>query len=385
MPHLYLDHHTTTPPSKRAIAAMVSLYESHWGNPAAPHPRGQELLPLIDQALGRVYRLLGARDSDNVILTSSGAEAVNHVVNAAYYELVREKGRDHFLTSVVDEAPVILSYERMETLGCKTTLIPINRQGIVTPDALIDALTPRTALLSLSWGNPMTGVIQPVQELAEICQDRGVWLHLDATHILGKLDFDLDEISPDFVSFNGDQIGAPAGTGALWIRAGLRTPPLILGAQDQNGLRAGPLSLPLLTALSIACEERLEGRDPLCLEIAPLRDRLEQGLISIGGTLPFADSPRLPTTTCVAFPGVTSDALLYTLAKRGVYASFGGGSCQQLSLQLEAAGLPHPVADCAITLTLGPSTTAAEIDEAILRITSAVHDLKTLSQVFFDG
>ncbi len=382
---LYLDHHTTTRPSKKAVAAMIPFYEEMWGIASAPHEKGQELLPHIDGALEKIYRLLGARNSDNVIFTSSGAEATNQVVNAAYYELVREKGRDHFLTTNVDEAPVILSYERMETLGCKTDLIPVNRAGIITPDALIDHLTPRTALLSLSWANAMTGVIQPVHELAQICQDRGIWLHLDATHVLGKIDFDLDEISPDFVSFNGDQIHAPKGTGALWIRSGLRIPPLILGGQDQNGFRAGPLSLPLLTALGVACEELLEGRDQLCLETASLRDRLEQALTAAGGQVLFPESERLPTTTCVAFPGVTSDALLYALARKGIYTSFGGGACQQLALQLEAAGLPHPLADCGITFSLARTTTADEIDEAAIRISDTVKELKTLSEAFFDG
>jgi cysteine desulfurase len=373
---IYFDNHTTTKPSAKAIAAMRPFLEEQWGVPAAPHRMGQALLPELERIYDPIYQLLGARSSDNFVFTSSGAEASNHVVQAAYLDIARETGRNHFVTTNTDEAAVIMAYERLELLGCKTTLAPVNADGILTSDALIDSLTPRTALVSLSWANGLTGVIHPVAELAEICRERGIWLHLDATHILGKIDFDLDEIAPDLITFNGDHLHAPKGTGGLWIRSGLRLSNLILGGMEQDGQRGGSYSVALLAALGAACEEALTHRDHVAIETARLRDRLEKGLEAIPF---FKTTHRTPTTTALAFPGVTADALLYRLSRAGLLASFGGGAYQQLALQLAATGIPHPLADCAVSFSLSRDTTPADIDDAIALITKQAQSLQSLS------
>lgn len=363
---------------------MAPYLERRWGNPTAPHAMGQELLPDIRAAYGQIYRLLGAADGDTVLFTSSGAEAVNHVVTSAYLDLTREAGLNHYITSLLDEAPVVMAYERLESLGCTSTMVPVTREGRIAPKKLGDAFTPRTALVSLSWGNALTGTIQPVAELGALCRERGILFHLDATHVLGKLQFDLAEVGADLISFNGEQLHAPKGTGGLWMRSGLKISPLLVGGHDQAGLRAGALNVPGLIALGEACEEALEWRDTFSIEGARLRDRLEEGVMARfeGAFAPFAGVERLPATACLLFPGVNCDALLYRLNQEGLFASFGGGSYQQLALQLEACGIPHPLADCAISLTLSRETTEEEIDEAIELIADQAVQLKTLSTQF---
>lgn len=381
MKRLYLDNHTATRPSPAAVEKMRPYLERRWGNPTAPHSMGQELLADIEEAYRGIYRLLGASEEETILFTSSGAEAVNQVVLSSYLDLSRETGLNHYITSALDEAPVIMAYERLETLGCRSTLVGVTGEGQITAESLGDAFTPRTALVSLSWGNALTGTMQPVAELAAVCRERGILFHLDATHILGKIDFDLAEIGPDLVSFNGESLHAPRGTGALWMRSGLKISPLLVGGHDQGGLRAGALDVAGLVALGVACSEALEGRETLCMEGARLRDRLEEGLIARieGASSPFYEVERLPTTASLIFPGVNCDALLYRLAQQGVFASFGGGTYQQLALQLEACGIPHPLADCAASFTLSRETTEAEIDEAIERIAKEVSELQRLS------
>ncbi len=364
---IYFDNHTTTKPSTAAIAAMQPFLEEKWGSPAAPHKMGQSLLPDLEKLYEPIYQLLGARSSDNFVFTSSGAEATNHVVQAAYLDIARETGRNHFITTSADEAPVIMAYERLELLGCETTLAPVNADGILTPDALIDAITPRTALVSLSWANGLTGVVHPVAELAEICRERGIWLHLDATHILGKIDFDLDEIAPDLITLNGNHLHAPQGTGGLWIRSGLRLSNLILGGMEQDGRRAGPFSVALLAALSVACEEALAHRDHVAIETARLRNRLETEL---NATPLFQNTLRTPTTTALSFPGVTADALLYRLNRAGLYASFGGGTYQ-------------PLPNCAVSFSLSRHTTAEDVDAAVALINKHAQSLAALSKEIY--
>ncbi len=372
--HAYLDNHTTTRPSAAAIEAMLPFLNDKWGLPSAPHSMGQELLRPMREAYESIYALLGASEFDSVVLTSSGTEAINHAVHAAYLDVARETGRNHFLTSEVDEAPVIMAYERLELLGCETGMIAVNKEGIVTVDALIDAITPRTAMVCISWANAMTGVIHPVAELAEVCRERGILFCLDATHVLGRIDFDLDEIAPDMVAFNGDHLHAPKGTGGLYIRSGLRLSPLLLGGMEQDGQRAGSVSVANLVALGVAAHEALDQRDHVAMEIARLRNKLEKGAYVF-----FEGQERLPTTTCLAFEGVVADALLYRLSRAEVLASFGGGHFQQLSLQLVASGILHPLADCAITLTLSRMTTEEEIDRAVEVIGKTYASLRELS------
>lgn len=358
---------------------MQPYFIQKWGTPTAPHETGQQLLPAMREAYSRIYALLGAADEDTVLFTSSGAEGVNHVVLATYLDLTRETGLNHYVTSGCDEASVIMAMERLEHLGCSTTLVPVNREGIVTPEALGDSFTPRTALVSISWANGLTGVVQPVADLAEVCRERGILFHLEASHVLGKIDFDLSEISPDLVSFGGHLIHAPAGTGALWIRAGLEISPLIVGGHEQAGYRGGAFSVAGLIALGVAAQEALEGRDLIGTETARLRDRLETGLVEVGGRLLLQEGERLPTTCLIAFPGVASDALLYRLDQEGISASFGGGAYQQLSLQLAAAGVKGPLTECAVSFCLSRETSESEVDRAIEVIGRTVRQLQKLS------
>jgi cysteine desulfurase len=212
-----------------------------------------------------------------------------------------------------------------------------------------------------------------VAEIAELCRERGVWFHLDATHVLGKMPFDLDEIAPDFLSFNGDHIHAPVGTGALFVRSGLRPPSLIVGGKDQDGLRGGSVSAALLVALGVAAAEAHERREQVAMEGARLRAKLE-------GCGQVLFSGGLPTTACLAFPGVASDALLYRLAQKQLYASFGGGNCQQLSLQLAAAGVEPPLTECAVSFSLSHETTESDIDRAVALIDETVAELRKMSE-----
>lgn len=381
---IYLDNSTTSRPSPQAVSRMLPFFSELWGLPTQPHRMGQELMGPMEEAYRSIYALIGAKEEDDVIMTSSGAEACNHVIASVYQDITLPTGKNHFLVSHTDEAPSLMAVGRLEQMGCMGKMLEPLQGGIVTKELVAEALTPRTALVSLSWADGLTGIIQPVQEIAALCQERGVLLHLDATHVIGKLFYDLEEIGAHFISFNGDQIHAPKGTGGLYIRRGVKLSPLIVGGLEQNGKRAGTFNVPGLIALGAAAKEALEARDYVGTEVARLRNHLEQGITEAvkEAVVLFHQQERLPHCTTIAFPGVASEALLYLLNRRKLYASIGGGSFQQIGLILVSCGVPEELALSAISFSLSRETEEEEIEKAIQIIVESVKQLRNLSYAF---
>lgn len=378
---IYLDNSTTSRPSEKAISAMMPYFTDMWGHSSAPHQKGQQLQQSLAENFKTLYRFLGATLEDSFVFTSSGVEAVNQVVQSVYRNVTLPTGKNQYITSSLDEAPSILSISHLEALGCIGKNIPANSQGYVTADALAGILSPRTALVSLSWGNGLTGVIQPIEEIAALCQQRGVLLHLDATHVLGKLVYDLNDVKADFITFNGSQLHAPKGTGGLYVKQGVKCSPLLVGGSEQGGLRAGEINMPGLAGLAAAAQEALESRDYVCTEIARLRDKLEEGIIAgyPRATPLFRDQNRLPHCTSIAFPGIINEALLFLLNRKGVCASIGGNQLQQLGLILLASKMDSSLAQSAISFSLSRYTTEEEIDHAIYLTLEAAQQLSKIS------
>lgn len=371
----------TTRPSDKAVCRMLPFLTHMWGSSSTPHQMGQELFPAIEESLKAIYSLLGANEIDNFVFTSSGAEAINHAFISTFLDVSRKTGKNQFITSHVDEAPFIMSIGRVEQLGGVGKMVKPNKAGLITAEAVAEAITPRTALVSLSWANGLTGVIHPVNEIAALCAERGIRFHLDATHVLGKLYYELDDLKAHFISFNGDHLHAPKGTGGLYIKAGTHCSPFIVGGLEQGGQRAGSLNMPALAALGYAAREAIESRDLLCTEVARLRDKLETGISSEypEAMIFFRDQERLPQCTTIGFKGIINEALLYALNRKNIFASIGGGSFQQIGLILEASGIPETLAQTAISFSLSRTTTEDEIDRAIAIIGDTARRLRKTS------
>lgn len=378
---IYLDNNMTTKPSDRVVSSMLSFFTERWGTPSAPHQMGQELFPAIEEALHAIYALLGASERDNFVFTSSGAEAVNHAILATYFDVTKTTGKNQFITSAIDEAPTLMSINRLEQLGCIGKLVSPNKHGVITAEAISEAITPRTALVSLSWANGLTGVINPVSEIAALCHERGILLHLDATHVLGKLFYDLDNVGAHFITFNGDHIHAPQGSGGLYIKSGTKCSSFIMGGLEQGGHRAGTINVPALVGLGRAATESKECIDLMCTEVARLRDRLEEGILNAvpDAVVFFKDQERLSNCTLIGFPNIVNEAMLFALNRKNLYASIGGGSFQQVGLILSACGIPHTLAQTAVHFSLSRYTTEDEIERAIAIVSDAARRLKKTS------
>lgn len=370
---VYLDHHTATRPLPSSIEAMLPFLRENWGSTTAPHQMGQELFPALNRSSETVLKLLGAKADDRFYFFSSSGEAIAHLYQSHYFDQVRNTGKNHIVTTSLEEAPVLMSLKRLEELGCGGKILPVNAQGQLTKDVLDEALRPRTSLVSISWANGLTGVIHPIADLAEVCHAKDVRLHVDASYVIGKIYFHFEDLHIDFLTFDGSFLHAPKGTAGLIVK---EKTVFSHPVSSMMGIPVGSVM-----ALSQALEEGGQMLDHLCLETARLRDKLEKGIQEGFPTavVLFQKAARLPNCSAIAFPGVVSDALLYLLNCKGVFASVGGGHCQKLSHILVACGIDETLAQCALSFSLSFETTEEEIDFAIKRVVECALQLQKLS------
>lgn len=364
------DNIAQTVMTEQASHAMISILQKKISK--------KELSHLTLKALDHLYRAVDADDEDHFVFTSSQAEAINHILFATFIDVIQKTGKNHFITSTIDEAPQIMGMSRMQEMGALFDMVPVNQEGIVTVENLIQTITPRTVLLSLSYANALTGVLQPIEELGKLCRERGILFHVDVSHVIGKKKISFKKSSIDFLTFNGELTHGPT-SGALFIKKEHQISPFIVGGTEQAGLRGGNYPIPSFFALAKACELMQEDADFVTIELARLRDLFEKTLLQQipEAKILFRSSLRVPHITLVEFPKVSSDALLYFLNKKKVFASMGGGSFQKMVHVLKASQISSP--SC-VSFSFTKFTTEQEIFEGCKLISETYHHLKKVSE-----
>ncbi len=363
---IYLDHHSATRPCTAALERMTPFLQDHWGASFAPHRMGQELIAGLDSRYQMIYDLVGAKDSDRFVFTSSGAEAVNQVFWSIFLEKARKEGKCHLLISSIEDAPTVQCAKRLEDLGCTIKIASVDEKGQIDLAQLAKGINPRTALISVTMAHGLTGVIQPVEEIIQLAKEKKVLLHLDATYALGKYPFIFDS---DYLTFSGDRIHSVKGSGGLFAKGEVPLVPFILGGDEQGGWRGGSFDIPSFMALSAAAQQAALYLDVMALEVVRLRDLFEN---EVRGTVLYKDSLRLPNTTAIAFEKVHQESLLYFLNRKGVYASIGGVNLSHLSRIHESA----------VSFSLSRMTTEEEIIKATAIVNETVRQLQALSEDF---
>ena len=366
MSSIYLDYNASTPIDPRVASVIRSLLDGPYANPSALHPGGREAHAVIDRARAQVAGLLGAAP-DEVVFTSGGSEANNAALLGAWF--ARRDGTDHLVTTAVEHPAILEPARFLERLGARVTIVPVDATGLVDPDDVRRAITPRTFLVSVMHANNEVGTIQPIAEIAAATREAGILLHTDAAQSVGKIPTRVDELGVDLLSIAGHKAYAPKGIGALYIRRGVRLEPFIHGAGHESGRRAGTESALLDAALGEACA--------IAADVAPmdgiraLRDRLWDGLRSLFGdgvVLNGHPTERLPNTLNVSFVGRPGADVIAAL---GTVAASTGSACHADSIELSpvllAMGVEPRVGMGAVRLSLGRMTTAAEIDAALGR------------------
>lgn len=360
---IYLDNHSATPPCASALEKMMPYLKERWGASFAPHKMGQELIASLEPSYQILYDLVGAKETDLFVFTSSGAEGVGQVFLSVFLEEVRKTGKTHIIISEMEDAATMKWAKRLEELGCTVKLAPV-KNGLIDIDALKNLISPRTALISVTMAHGLTGVIQPIQEIIALATEKSVLLHLDGTYAVGKFPILFES---DYLTFSGDRIHSVKGSGALFAKKNTPLIPLILGSNEQEGLRGGSFDVPSFMALSAAAQQALLYLDTMALEVVRLRDLFEA---SVQGKVLFKEALRLPNTSLMAFDKVHQEALLYFLARKGVYATFGGAVSSHLS----------SIDETAISFSLSRMTTEEEIVKGAKIINETVQSLQAVSE-----
>jgi cysteine desulfurase len=369
---IYLDYNATTPVDPAVIDAMLPYLREQYGNPSSSHSLGQAAHGAAEKARSQVAALLGARP-DEVVFTGGGSEASNLAIKGTV--LTRPRGLfgrwargAHIVHSAIEHPATAQPCEFLRRLGCRVTVVPVDRHGLVDPDAVRKALARDTVLVSIMHSNNEVGTLQPIKEIAEITRGQGVRLHTDAAQSLGKVAVNVEELGVDLLTVAGHKLYAPKGVGVLYVRRGVELEPLIHGAGHEGGRRAGTENVPYIAALGAACEIARAGFPGAPERLRSLRDRLWEKLqAGLGSRVVLNGHPqkRLPNTLNASFVGQVGAELL---AKVPELAASTGSACHEgkvtQSPVLCAMGVPPDVGRGALRLTVGRFTTEDEIDRA---------------------
>ena len=367
MSGIYLDYNASTPLDPKVAETMRALLDGPFGNPSSGHWASASAKAIIEKARAQVAALLGA-DPAEIVFTSGGSEANNMALKGSYFAL-RDKG-DHIVTQATEHPAILAPLRFLERLGARVTVLPVDGEGLVDPDAVRRAITPRTILVTIMHANNETGAIQPVEAVAAIAREHGIRFHTDAAQSVGKITTRVDDLGVDLLTVAGHKLYAPKGVGALYIHGGTPLEPLIHGAGHEGGRRAGTESVLLAAALgeAAALAADLEPQN----HVRALRDRFWQKLKALFGEGVALNGPedrRLPNTLNVAFVGRVGAEVLAGL--EGVAASTGS-ACHagrvELSPVLAAMGVSEHVGMGAVRFSLGRHTTAEEIDAVVDRL-----------------
>jgi cysteine desulfurase len=370
---IYLDHQATTSLDERVLAAMLPYFSQHFGNSASgSHLYGWSAAAAVDLARAQVAQAIGAHPLD--IIFTSGATEANNLAIKGIAEAYLDQGR-HIITVQTEHRSVLEPCHYLEKLGFTVTYLPVNESGLLAIDRFQAALRPDTILVSVMIANNEIGVLQPISEIATICQQQHIIFHTDAAQGVGKIPIDVQTCPIDLLSITGHKVGGPKGIGALYVRPSVRLAPQLMGGGQERGLRAGTLPTPQIVGLGTAIELAVREQHLEAKRLRLLRDDLWQQLqqlpdVRLNGDL----GQRLPDNLNVSFAGVSTNELLREL--QPIVALSAGSACSsgQASHVLRAIGQLPTVAS--LRFSLGKSTTAAEIDQVAAAVQQAVKKLR---------
>ncbi len=386
MKRVYLDNNATTMLDPEAYEAMLPFFTEKYGNANSLHRFGSETHPAIANAMDAIYAAIGARDADDVIITSCATESNNWVLKGVYVDKILHGDKKRIIISSVEHPAIGASAKFLESLGVEVTRLPVNSEGVVEVSSLIDAMGDDVALVSIMSANNETGMIFPIKELAAVAHEGGALFHTDAVQALGKIPVNVAETNVDFLSFSAHKFHGPKGIGALFIKDSMPLTPLFHGGEHMGGRRSGTLNVPYIVAMGKAIENSTKMLFAEDTHVRRLRDKLEDALLALPDVYVVGDrAKRVPNTILASIKGVEGEAMLWDLNQAGIAASTGS-ACASVTLEsnpiLEAIGADKELAHTALRLSLSRFNTEEEIDYAIDKITSAVKRLRSISSSY---
>ncbi len=363
IPLIYLDNAATTRPCPEAVEAMERALRDIWGNPSATHGPGRAAKALLEESRAQVMSALGAK-SGTLFFTSGGTESDNQALRGAVH-LGRRRGR-HIISSAVEHDAVLKTLSDLSAQGCEVTLLPPEKTGRIPLSAVADALREDTVLVSLMLVNNETGAINDISGVRELLRSRGsgALLHTDAVQAFCKLPFRPGDLGADLITLSAHKIGGPKGAGALWVREGLRLPPLLFGGGQEGGLRSGTEAMPAIAGFGAAAAAASgTGSEKAQEHYLRLRKVLAQALPE--ALLLGKDTGDCAGHICsLSFPGARAEVLQNWLDREGVCVSRGSACAKgRRSHVLTAIGLPPAVIDGSLRISFSNETSEEEVLE----------------------
>jgi cysteine desulfurase len=369
---IYLDNNATTPIDPRVRDAMLPFLGANFGNPSSPHAAGRAAREAMEKARAQVAALLGA-PTDSLVFTGGGTESITTAIRGA---LAAQPDKRHIVTSSIEHSATKNLCEQLEHEGCEVTWLRVDGGGRPDLEEFAAALRNDTALVSVIWANNETGVLFPVEEMAQLADERRIVFHVDAVQAAGKVPIDLSRVPAHLLSLAAHKFHGPKGVGALFVRSGLGLPPLLRGGGQESGRRAGTENVPGIVGLGFAAELAMLALPVEMPRIAALRDEFEVGVRSRFPVARFHGDPaqRLPNTTNFALPGRDAQGLLAGLDRLGVACSIGSACTSgevDASHVLRAMGVGDEEARSSLRFSFSRMNTEAEVPAALAALEQA--------------
>jgi cysteine desulfurase len=386
---IYLDHAATSPLNPRALDAMLPYLRQDYGNASAAYAIARHAQKAIDDARKAVAEVLGCRTSD-IVFTSGGTESINTALKGVAFAMRKSGAGNHIVTTEVEHDAVLHTCNYLEQFGFEITTLPVDRLGRVDPDAVANAITDNTILVSVMQANNEVGTVQPVSEIARLVAERArplhkrIPVHTDSVQAPGALPLNVDELGIDLLSLSGHKFSGPKGTGVLYIRRGIPFVSQLTGGGQERQRRAGTENVAGIVGQAVALTAAEEQREAYVESTRRLRDRLIDALTSrIPETLLTGDPVnRLSSNVSISFRGVRGDELVRALDKEGIAVSAGaacGSSTWEPSHVLLAMGLSMPDVVGGLRLSLSLDTTDAEVDHVIGVMPRVIDQLRPIA------
>ena len=381
---IYADNAATTAVSEEVLSAMLPYFRTAYGNASSIYKLGRDAQRDVELAREKVAKALGAEPRE-IYFTSCGSESDNWAIKGTA-ELMAKKGKKHIVTSVFEHHAVLHTCEYLEKHGYEVTYVPVNDKGLIDPEDVRKAVREDTALVTIMYANNEIGTIQPIEEIAAVCREKGVLFHTDAVQAVGHVDIDVHKQGIDMLSLSGHKIHAQKGIGAIYIRKGIVLPNLVHGGGQERGKRAGTENVPAIVGLGVAIEAAVRNTAEKAAIIVPRRNRIIDELLKIPYTRLNGDrEKRLPGNINISFEGIEGESLLLMLDLNGICAS-SGSACTSGSLDpshvLLSIGLKHAVAHGSLRLSIEEDVSDEDVEYIIETIPKVVQRLRSMSPVW---
>lgn len=380
---IYLDNNATTKVDERVLEAMLPYLKEEYANPSSMYDFAKKASNAIKVARKQVQEFVGASNEKEIIFTSCGSESANTAIKGV---LAANKTKRHIITTAVEHPCVLNIYKQYEKQGYKVDYIGVNSNGELDLKELEDKITDETALVSVMWANNETGIVYPVEKIAEMIKEKNpqTLFYVDAVQAAGKIKMDVKNTKIDMLGISGHKFHAPKGVGALYVKSGTVISPLIIGGHQERGRRAGTENVPYIAGIGMAAQLAQENLDYETKEVKRLRDKLEQGIVKniYNARLNTSPANRVPNTTNIGFQYIEGELILLHLSDIGICAS-SGSACTSGSLEpshvLRAMGIPFTALHGSIRFSLSRFTKEEEIDYVIEKMPHIIDKLNKIS------